>query len=83
MDTTSPAKTDRPDDRMDFTVIGPAVNEASRIAGMCQALDRDILFSRTFANAAGRHRNRLLPLGHYGLRGIKAPQALFTLNETD
>ncbi len=27
-------------DRLDFTVVGPAVNEASRIASMCRSVDR-------------------------------------------
>ncbi|MFQ5972340.1 MAG: adenylate/guanylate cyclase domain-containing protein, partial [Alphaproteobacteria bacterium] len=29
-------------DRLDFTVIGPAVNEVSRIEAMCRSLDRDL-----------------------------------------
>ena len=28
------------EDRLDFTVVGPAVNEASRIAAMCRSVDR-------------------------------------------
>ena len=38
-------------DRLDFTVVGPAVNEASRIAAMCRSVDRPILISSTFADA--------------------------------
>src|SRR5215211_5053947 len=30
-------------DRLDFTVVGPAVNEASRIAGLCRSIKRDVL----------------------------------------
>ena len=37
-------------DRLDFTVVGPAVNEASRIAAMCRALDQDVLLSSAFAD---------------------------------
>ena len=38
-------------DRLDFTVVGPAVNEASRIAAMCRSVDRKVLISSTFADA--------------------------------
>jgi len=30
-------------ERLDFTVLGPAVNEASRIAAMCRSVDQPIL----------------------------------------
>jgi class 3 adenylate cyclase/uncharacterized protein (DUF427 family) len=62
--------------RLDFTVIGSAVNEASRIEGMCKALDQNILLSAEFA----RHfPSRLVSLGRHTLRGVSTPQELFTL----
>jgi class 3 adenylate cyclase/uncharacterized protein (DUF427 family) len=62
--------------RLDFTVIGPAVNETSRIEGMCKALDQNILLSAEFA----RHfPTRLVSLGRHTLRGVSTPQELFTL----
>ena len=67
-------------DRLDFTVVGPAVNEASRIAGMCRPLDQDVVLSAAFAEAAGVHRSRLVALGRYALRGVARPQALYTLD---
>ena len=66
-------------DRLDFTVVGPAVNEVSRIAGMCRSLDQDVVLSAAFAEAAGSQRQRLVALGRYALRGVSRPQALFTL----
>ena len=36
-------------DRLDFTVIGPAVNQAARIEGHCRVMDRRFLMSGTFA----------------------------------
>ena len=33
------------EDRLDFTVVGPAVNEVSRIASMCRSVDRELLIS--------------------------------------
>src|SRR6202021_208040 len=38
-------------DRLDFTVIGPAVNEVSRIAAMCRSVERGLLVSEAFAGA--------------------------------
>ena len=36
------------EDRLDFTVVGPAVNEVSRIASMCNSIDREFLASSEF-----------------------------------
>ncbi|MBU6458416.1 MAG: adenylate/guanylate cyclase domain-containing protein, partial [Bradyrhizobium sp.] len=38
------------EDRLDFTVVGPAVNEVSRIASMCRSVDRALLASADFRN---------------------------------
>ena len=35
-------------ERLDFTVLGPAVNEASRIAAMCRSVDQPVLISAAF-----------------------------------
>ena len=67
-------------DRLDFTVVGPAVNETSRIAAMCRSLDQDVLLSSAFAEAAGPSRRRLVSVGRYALRGVSRPQELFTLD---
>jgi adenylate cyclase len=66
-------------ERLDFTVIGPAVNEASRIAAMCRSVDQPLLVSAAFANV-GDNRKRLISVGRYALRGLSRPQELFTLD---
>jgi adenylate cyclase len=66
-------------DRLDFTVIGPAVNEVSRILAMSRSVEQDILLSASFADALGREmRRRLVSVGRYALRGVAQPQELFT-----
>jgi adenylate cyclase len=67
-------------DRLDFTVVGPAVNEASRIAAMCRSLDQQVLLSSAFAEAAGESHRRLVSVGRYALRGVQRPQELYTLD---
>ena len=39
--------------RLDFTVVGPAVNETARIEAMCRSLDQWLVVSSAFAEAAG------------------------------
>ena len=66
-------------ERLDFTVIGPAVNEASRIAAMCRSVDQPVLLSSAFAEV-GDIKRRLVSVGRYALRGVAQPQELFTLD---
>src|SRR3954469_10784078 len=69
------------EDRLDFTVVGPAVNEVSRIASMCRSVDRELLTSQAFRtglDATGR--NFLVSTGRFALRGIGLAQDLYTLD---
>ncbi len=65
--------------RLDFPVVGPAVNESSRIAAMCRSVEQPVLISEAFANVDGM-RDRLVSVGRYALRGVAKPQELFTLD---
>jgi adenylate cyclase len=65
-------------DRLDFTVIGPAVNEVARIEALCEPLGRRILVSSDLANAIGDDC-RLEPLGRHVLRGVRDAQEIFGL----
>jgi adenylate cyclase len=69
-------------ERLDFTVVGPAVNEVSRIAAMCRLVDQPILVSSAFFAALGPEQDRLVSVGRYALRGVGQPQHLFTLDRT-
>src|SRR5262249_41281944 len=62
-------------ERLDFTVVGPAVNEASRIAAMCRSVEQPVLVSAAFADVDGMRR-RLVSVGRYALRGVAQPQEL-------
>ncbi|HEY2540534.1 MAG TPA: adenylate/guanylate cyclase domain-containing protein [Stellaceae bacterium] len=66
-------------DRLDFTVIGPAVNEVSRILAMSRSVERDVLLSADFVGALdAATRARVVSVGRYALRGVAQPQELFT-----
>ena len=68
-------------DRLDFTVVGPAVNEASRIASMCRSVDRPVLVSSAFATALpAPDRQMLVSVGRYALRGVGHAEELFTID---
>ena len=66
--------------RLDFTVVGPAVNEAARLCDMCRSLERELVLSAAFHAAADAQRARLVGLGRYALRGVARPQHLYTLD---
>jgi adenylate cyclase len=66
-------------DRLDFTTIGPAVNVASRIEGLCRELGCPVLISDAVAM---RCTPPLVSVGSYALRGTASPVALYTLPET-
>jgi adenylate cyclase len=65
-------------DRLDFTVIGPAVNEVARIETLCEPLDRRVLVSAELAAALGGSRS-LEPLGSHSLRGVREPREIYAL----
>ncbi len=68
-------------ERLEFTIIGPAVNETARIEAMCQTLDTNLLISEAFADSAVHCGARLESLGVHPLRGVKREQELFTLRQ--
>ena len=62
--------------RMQFTVIGAAANEAARLAAMCKSLGRWVLLSWTFPSC---FPDQMASLGHHDMRGVETPQEIFTL----
>jgi adenylate cyclase len=66
-------------DRLDFTVIGPAVNEAARIEALCEPLGRSILVSSEFFTAITGGDTRLESLGRHALRGVREPKEIYAL----
>src|SRR6204780_4887346 len=67
-------------ERLDFTVVGPAVNEVSRIAAMCRSVDQPILLSAAFAESCANETRTFASVGRFALRGGGKPQELFTLD---
>ena len=66
-------------DRLDFTAIGPAVNEAARLEGLCKVLGKPILISNSFAQAAKGVQEPLLSVGRHPLRGVREAHEVFTI----
>ncbi len=66
-------------DRLDFTVIGPAVNEAARIETLCEPLGYTVLVSAELA-AATASSVRLKPLGRHRLRGVREAREIYALD---
>ncbi len=64
------------EDRLDFTVIGPAVNRAARLESLTKELGVPVLASAEF-NAVCQQP--LKSLGQHPLRGVPQPVEVFTL----
>jgi adenylate cyclase len=60
--------------RLDFTVIGTAVNTASRLEGACSKLGRRVTASAEFAACAG---GGLVHVADVELKGLDAPHAIY------
>jgi adenylate cyclase len=67
--------------RLDFTVVGPAVNMVSRISGLCSSVDRDTVMSKDFVVMCPDNMQGLMvSLGRYALRGFARANELFTID---
>ena len=62
--------------RLDFTVIGPAVNMASRLEALTKQLGKTVLLSRAFADLVKSDFD-LERVGEYQVRGFSDPIELF------
>lgn len=62
--------------RLDFTVIGPAVNTAARMEQKCQELDVPLVMSQEIVSLLDGIGAR--SLGSHSLRGLTGPRQLFT-----
>ena len=65
--------------RLDFTVVGPAVNEVSRMESLCDALSTNVLLSGEFAKHAVHCQEHFETAGLHSLRGVRTPKQLFKL----
>ena len=62
-------------ERLEFTVIGAAANEAARIEGLTKTLGHPVLMSEEFNHC---HPGKLLSVGRHHLRGVGDDQEIFT-----
>jgi class 3 adenylate cyclase len=62
-------------ERVDFTVMGAAVNLASRLESLCRPLQADAVFSEAVAT----HVEELSASGAHALKGIDHPVPVYTL----
>jgi adenylate cyclase len=65
-------------ERLEFTVIGSAVNQAARIESMSKELGTSVIASQAFAKQSSK---TLRSLGAFELRGIGGKQKLFAVSD--
>jgi len=65
--------------RLDFTVVGSAVNEVSRIEGLCDRFNTNFLISSEFVKASEHECDQLESIGSQTLRGVRKPIELFRI----
>lgn len=67
-------------DRLDFTVMGAAVNRTARLEGLTKELGRNLLVSAEFVRWI---EAPVCSLGFHPMKGVKAPQEVFAVKESD
>jgi adenylate cyclase len=65
-------------ERLDFTVIGAAVNEASRIESLCKEVGSSLLLSRAFVEGLGAPE-LVASAGSFTLKGVGRAIEVFTV----
>lgn len=63
-------------DRLDFTVIGNAVNQAFRVESLCKDFGKSILTTEEFANKAGKENFEFV--GARNLKGITGERNIYS-----
>ncbi len=66
-------------DRLDFTVMGPAVNRTARLESLTKELGQDVLASKDFSDQIDCNT---ISLGLHNMKGIKEPQSVFAVDYT-
>ena len=67
-------------ERLDFTVIGPAVNEAPDRRDVPLGRPRRAIVGKLRRGRRASERGLPVSVGRYALRGVERPQELFTLD---
>lgn len=68
--------------RLDFTVVGPAVNVAARLEELSKALGHQIVLSEAFVDGCTEARSRLVRLGRFALRDVDRSLEVYTVPES-
>jgi adenylate cyclase len=66
-------------DRLDFTVMGPAVNRTARLESLTKKLGHDVLVSKDFSVQIDCDT---ISLGLHSMKGIIEPQSVFAVSNT-
>ncbi len=64
-------------ERLDFTVIGPAVKEVSRLEPLCRTIGVPLVMSHRFVELYSD--SDLVGMGRFVLRGVRDPQEVYSL----